>query len=119
MPSSPGSVVLVRFPFTHLHATKKRPAVVISPAEYAQRHGDRLVPALTSKPQPETFLALAHWQPAGLLGPTWIKPALFCLSDALIDRRIGSLAREDYPRVTHALRLLIASEYLHGPPPSV
>lgn len=67
---SPGAIVLVRFPFTLLHTAKKRPAVVISPAQYFQRYGDLVVLALTSRTQPEPFLALRHWQPAGLLGPT-------------------------------------------------
>jgi mRNA-degrading endonuclease toxin of MazEF toxin-antitoxin module len=66
----PGAVVLVRFPFTLLHTTKKRPAVVISPAQYLLRYGDLVVLALTSRTQPEPFLSLRHWQPAGLLGPT-------------------------------------------------
>jgi mRNA interferase MazF len=113
-PCEPGSVVLVRFPFTDLRSTKKRPAVVISPPAYTLRHGDVLVLALTSKPQPEAFLALVHWQPAGLLGPTWIKPALFCLAEPILGRQIGALTETNGFRVGRALELLIASPYLPG-----
>ncbi len=62
----PGDVVLVRFPFTDLAATKKRPAVVVSSAEFSQRHGDVVVMALTSRPQPEDALPVEDWKAAGL-----------------------------------------------------
>ncbi len=112
MPYEPGRVVLVRFPFTNLQSAKKRPAVVVSPASYARRYGDLAVLALTSQPQPEPFLALDHWQLAGLLGPTWIKPSLFCIHTSLIDRPIGTLASDDGVRVAQALALLVAGEFL-------
>jgi mRNA interferase MazF len=112
MPYEPGTVVLVRFPFTTLQSAKKRPALVVSPAAYALRYGDLAVLALTSQPQPEPFLALDHWQSAGLLGPTWIKPSLFCIHDTLIDRSIGALAGDDSHRVSQALALVLAGLFL-------
>ena len=42
--------------------------MIASPPAYTLRHGDVLVLALTSRPQPEAFLVLDHWQPTGLLG---------------------------------------------------
>jgi mRNA interferase MazF len=112
MPFEQGTVVLVRFPFTNLDSAKKRPALVVSPAAYTRRYGDLAVLALTSQPQPEPFLALDHWELAGLLGPTWIKPSLFCIHDSVIDRSIGSLAGDDSVRVSQAVALLIAGEFL-------
>lgn len=109
---SPGAVVLVHFPFTQLRTTKKRPAVVISPALYAERYGDLAVLGLTSKAQPEAFLALKDWQSAGLLGPTWIKPTLFTLTESIIDQQIGMLAPEDAGRIPKALALLVARDFL-------
>jgi mRNA interferase MazF len=111
-PYEPGAVVLVRFPFTNLDTSKKRPALVVSPAAYAERHGDLAVLALTSQPQPDVLLALAHWQYAGLLGPTWLKPSLFCIHDSVVDRAIGTLAGDDRDRVAYALALLIAEAFL-------
>jgi mRNA interferase MazF len=108
----PGGVVLVRFPFTHLQASKKRPALVISPPPFAQRNGDVLVIALTSKPQPEQYLYVEHWRHAGLLTPTWLKPVMFCLDETIIERQVGNLAANDSNRVTQALELLIAADYL-------
>ena len=109
---SPGAVVLVRFPFSLLHTAKKRPAVVISPSQYFLRYGDLVVLALTSRSQPEPFLALQHWQPAGLLGPTWIKPSLFTLAESIIERQIGDLHPEDAFRIPKALALLVENHYL-------
>jgi mRNA interferase MazF len=108
---NPCAVVLVHFPFTQLQAAKKRPAVVISPVEYAQRYGDLAVIGLTSRVQPEEFLSLKHWQAAGLLAPSWIKPAIFTLAESIIDRQIGTLSSEDASRIPEALALLVASPY--------
>jgi mRNA interferase MazF len=111
-PYEPGCVVFVRFPFTSFQTTKKRPALVVSPPAYALRYSDLAVLALTSQPQPEPFLALDHWQSAGLLGPTWIKPSLFCIHQSLIDRPIGTLTNDDSVRVAQAIALLIAEDFL-------
>jgi hypothetical protein len=59
-------------------------------------------------------LVQAVVQSAGLLGPTWIKPSLFCIHATLIDRSIGTLAGDDSDRVSQALALLIAGEFLPG-----
>lgn len=110
-PYRPGDVVLVRFPFTDLITTKKRPAVIISPSDYALRYGDVAVLGLTSVPQAEEFLALRYWQTAGLLGPTWIKAAVFTVAESIIDKQIGVLHAEDDARIPKALSLLIAGVY--------
>jgi mRNA interferase MazF len=107
----PGDVVLVRFPFTDLASAKKRPAVIISPSDYAGRYGDVAVLGLTSRPQAEEFLAVRHWHTAGLVGPTWIKAAMFTLAESIIDKQIGVLHPEDDSRIPKALSLLIAGVY--------
>ena len=124
----PGAVILVRLPFTQLHGSKKRPAIVVSPSPYASRYGALVVLALTSQPQPESFLSLQHWQTAGLLGPTWIKPTIFTLAESIVDRQIGVLDSEDATRIPRALALIIDGNYLpyrglltppfHANPPS-
>ena len=60
IPCESGDVVLVRFPFTDLATSKKRPALVLNPEEYFFRHGDIVVLALTSREQDEE-LRLQHW----------------------------------------------------------
>jgi mRNA-degrading endonuclease toxin of MazEF toxin-antitoxin module len=52
-PFEPRDTVLVRFPFTDLTAVKKRPAVIISPAEFTRRHGDVVLIALPASHKPK------------------------------------------------------------------
>lgn len=108
----PGDVVLVRFPFTNLATTKKRPALVLSPPAFAEGHGDLVVLALTSRPQSDDALRLAEWKAAGLPKPTWLKALIGTLSGRLIVRRVGKMARADTPRVAKALSELIDRRFL-------
>ena len=110
----PGDVVLVRFPFTDLEAARKRPALVLSPPEFAQSHRDVVVLALTSRPQSDDSLRLAEWRAAGLLRPTWLKPLIGTLSGRLVVRRLGKLADADGPCVAKALSELIDCRFLAG-----
>ena len=72
-----GDVVLVRFPFTNQKASKQRPAVVISHSDYNSKRPDVVLMAITS--QLDSALSpgdirIEHWQAAGLLKPSAIKP---------------------------------------------
>ena len=104
----PGDVVLVRFPFTDLTTSKKRPALVISPNDFSRRYGDVVLIALTSQPQRETDHALQDWQSAGLPKPTWLKPLMATLSATIVERRLGKLSSIDCTRAGLLLRTLIA-----------
>ncbi len=108
----PGDVLLVRFPFTDLASARKRPALVLSPPEFARSHGDVVVLALTSRPQSDDSLRLTDWKAAGLLKPSWLKPLVGTLSGRLVVRRLGKLADADGPRVTKALSELIDRKFL-------
>jgi len=103
----PGDVVLVRFPFTDLTSTKKRPAIVISPQSYSQRYGDIVLIPLTSQNQNEPTLALKEWRAAGLPKPTWIKPLIGTLSLSLVERKLGSIDPRDRICVQTAIRTII------------
>jgi len=46
---SRGSLILVPFPFTDLSATKRRPALVISPDHFNEKGEDLILVAVTSK----------------------------------------------------------------------
>jgi mRNA interferase MazF len=69
-------IVLVQYPFTDLTSTKRRPAVILSHADYATRYSDVVVMPLTSQADPDPSLALSDWKSSGLLKPTWVKPSL-------------------------------------------
>ncbi len=108
---NPGDVVLVRFPFTDLSSSKKRPALVISPPGYASRFGDVVVLALTSRPETDGPPPLARWRDAGLPKATWIKPLIATLASSNLKRRIGSIHVEDVPQVVSTLRMLVAAQF--------
>jgi mRNA interferase MazF len=107
----PGAIVLVRFPFTDLTTTKKRPALVVSPLSYARRLGDVVLLALTSQDQNDPSLALKEWRVAGLPKPTWIKPLIGTLSINLIDHQIGRIAPQDWLCVRAAIAILLSTDW--------
>jgi mRNA interferase MazF len=106
-------VVLVHFPFTSLRASKKRPAVVVSPTEFSARNDDVVVMALTGVGQAGETPALDDWPEAGLVKPTWVKPLLATLALEVIAKRLGRLSARDCRKVAEALRAAIAGEFLH------
>jgi mRNA interferase MazF len=106
-------VVLVHFPFTSLRASKKRPAVVVSPTEFSARNDDVVVMALTSVGQGGEAPTLDDWPEAGLVKPTWVKPLLATLALEVIAKRLGRLSARDCRKVAEALRSVLAAEFLH------
>ncbi|MDP4029336.1 MAG: type II toxin-antitoxin system PemK/MazF family toxin [Gallionella sp.] len=101
-----GEVALAPFPFTHQAESKKRPAVVISSSAYHTNRPDLLIMAMTSQahtsPDFATF-PVVDWQAAGLLKPSFTKPVLATLEQALVIRRMGSFS----PRDQHSLRQML------------
>ena len=108
-----GDVILIRFPFTDLSQSKKRPAVVISPPEYRKRYGDIILLPITSKQQPsEENLCLQDWEAAGLLKPSWVKPLVASVSSAFALQTIGRISRNDNERIQHALSIMVDESVL-------
>jgi mRNA interferase MazF len=98
-----GDVVLVRFPFTDQTSAKRRPAVVVSKRSYNDARRDVVAMAITTNLQPGE-LAITDWKTAGLLRPCVFKPIFATFEQALVRRRLGSLAGGDLA----ALKKLIA-----------
>ena len=111
IPYNSGDVVLVRFPFTDLQSSKKRPALIVNPPSFRKKYGDIVVLALSSQDPQDGTLKLVNWKAAGLPKPTWVKALIGTLSNTLVVRRMGSLAKSDYPVVAVALKTLIAKEF--------
>jgi mRNA interferase MazF len=106
MPYDFGEVVLVPFPFTSHDASKKRPAVIVSRQAYAEARPDVVVMAVTSQFRAAPALGevwLQHWEVAGLLKPSVVKPVLATLEQSLVIRRLGTLAIEDQNAVRSAI----------------
>ena len=106
MPYDFGAVVLVPFPFTDQSASKKRPAVVVSNRDYSLSRPDLVMMAITS--QVRAILALgeawvSHWQQAGLLKPSAIKPVFTTLDQRLVIRQLGKLQPADVQALRTAM----------------
>jgi mRNA interferase MazF len=110
-PFDRGAVLLVTFPFTNLLGGKKRPVIVVSSGEFAERYGDIVVVALTSSSQNDDSLRLEDWQDAGLLKPTWIKPLIGTVALSRVERHLGTLSERDMRRVWDALNAIVPRDY--------
>ena len=93
-----GDVVLVPFPFTDQTGTKKRPAVIVSSAEYHARRQDLVIMAITSQLRPRLAFgefAVAQWAKAGLIAPSAVKPVLTSIEKRLVLKKLGQFQQVD------------------------
>ncbi|AFY49159.1 growth inhibitor [Nostoc sp. PCC 7524] len=105
-----GDVVLVPFPFTDQTASKKRPAVVVSSDEYHRERFDLILIAVTSQFNPGNVfgeLTITHWQAAGLLKPSIIKPVLTTIETSMVFRKLGQLQDLDRQNLQHLLQIIL------------
>jgi mRNA interferase MazF len=105
-----GQVVLVPFPFTDQTASKQRPAVVVSSRAYAVERPDVVMMPVTSQLRPMLAVGevwLRHWQAAGLLKPSAVKPVIATLESRLIIRLLGVLSAGDQDSLRSAARRII------------
>lgn len=100
---SAGSVVLVKFPFTHLLSAKKRPALVLHQTKHSSRVQLVTLAMITSKVEgvPMTGDVLVqHWSQAGLLHPSAVRLAKIATVEIdLIHKTLGTLAKSDLASV--------------------
>jgi mRNA interferase MazF len=102
-----GDVVLVPFPFTDLAGVKRRPALVLTGADYNVVMGDVIIAQITSRVsaplRPGDYL-VADWQGAGLLAPSLLRTKLTTIHSDLIVRKLGTMPASDM----HQIRRTIA-----------
>ncbi len=105
-----GDVVLVPFPFTDQRASKQRPAVVVSSAVYHKERRDFILLAITSQTKTSGFSGEArieHWQKAGLLKPSILKPVVATVERRLLRRKLGRLSEEDLGQLRRVLAVIL------------
>ena len=93
-----GDVIIVPFPFSDQSATKKRPAVVVSSDAYHRERPDLILMAITSQVRATSTVgevAIRHWQAAGLLKSSVIKPLVTTIETRLLLRQLGALHADD------------------------
>lgn len=90
-------IIIIPFPFTDKSASKRRPAVVLSNAEYIQST-DHVIAAMITSAKNSDWISdinISNLKATGLTIPCVIRMKLFTLSKSLIVRKIGKLAPTD------------------------
>ena len=111
-------VVVVPFPFADRAAARRRPALVISPADpLGNVVGHHVLAMITSAEHRRWPLdvPLDDLDAAGLPAPSVVRMKLFTLDGRLIERRAGALGHGDTSRVGNALARLFGGN-LPGQP---
>ena len=106
----PLDVVVVPFPFTDRRATRRRPALVVSSADFNRTHEQSILAMITSAGSDwPSDVAIQGWRQAGLNVSCKVRFKLFTLDDALIVRKLGTLSKQDGEAVKRALGNVLAS----------
>lgn len=109
----PGDVVLVRFPFTDLATTKKRPALVLVHTVRSPRYRLTTLAMITSQVealQLDGDVVLKNWKSSGLLHPSLLRLAKVATIDAdLVDKGIGRLSPSDLGATRDAFRRVFSA----------
>ena len=109
MAFKPFDVLVVPFPFTDSAATKRRPALVLSAAQFQDRIGHLVLAMITSRENRGWPLdvELADLKSAGLPEASVVRMKLFTLDERFIVRRAGRLGGVDRAAVQRSLGLLL------------
>ncbi len=101
-----GDIVLVGFMFSDESGRKFRPAVVVSSKGYNRERQEVIVAAITSNIRRRLFgdYLIADWKGARLLFPSMVTGILRTIKRAMIDRKMGSLAKSDLEAIDRELR---------------
>jgi mRNA interferase MazF len=84
--------------------------VVVSNRTYTTAQPDLIVMAVTSQLRPNPGLGnawISHWQEAGLLKPSVVKPVFATLEQRLVLRRLGVLDDDDLAVIRKAISEII------------
>ena len=104
-----GDIVLVDFPFSSNVGIKKRPAVVISKADFNATRNDLALLAITSKVDNLTIgeALLKSWKEAGLVKPSAFKSVIFTVEKQYVDKTIGKLTKADIDILLDCLKQIL------------
>jgi len=101
-----GDVVVVPFPFVDVAADKRRPAVVLSRRAFNEAHQHSICTMITTAARSHwpSDIPIADIAAAGLPRACVVRWKVFTLPNAIILRRAGALAPDDYDDVLAAAR---------------
>lgn len=111
-----GDVVVVPFPHTDLSSSKRRPALVVSPAWYNAEREDALVAYVTSVEQPpadpfSVGITNEDLSDGELVKPSWIRvDKLFMLEQSLVRKTVASLDEDTLEEVRRLAGALVRGQ---------
>lgn len=106
----PGEVVLIPFPYTNLATAKRRPVLVLRPAD---TFGDFLAVAVTSQAghQDAVPRTQADFQEGILPKPSYVRTSkLYTLNERIITHRFGALTPEAFAREHTAICTMLGCQ---------
>ena len=107
-----GDIVLVSFPFTDLTATKKRPALIISPDSLNRLNQDFILAAITSQLTAEQHgvpLEDSDFLEGKLPKKSMIRlTKIFTMHSLLIQKKIGTLKPATMDQALHQIRTVFS-----------
>ena len=101
-----GDVVLLPYPFGERASGKKRPALVISSAEYNQATGELVIAQITGRVGANARSGdcqIQGWREANLARPALVRCRLATVKTSLVLRRLGELTETDRQDVLKSL----------------
>ncbi len=94
-----GDVVLVKFPFSNLESSKKRPGLVLAQIELSSEIQLVIIAMITSKLDTLKLkgdVKLKRWKETGLLHPSIVRISKIATLDSeIIQRKMGQIQKED------------------------
>ena len=104
-------VVVVPFPFADRRTSRRRPALIVSSANFNQAHEQSILAMITSaRSDGPSDVAIRGWREAGLNVPCKVRFKLFTLDRTLMTRKLGTLSKQDGEAVKKALGRILASD---------
>ena len=100
---SKDDVILVRYPFSDLSASKVRPAVIVSLPSLSNDHFIVPLTSQLSNLLPGEF-PLKFWKKAGLNVPTAVKRGIYTVDQRLILKTLGKLDPSDVQQLQHSIK---------------
>lgn len=103
-----GDIVLIKFPFSDLESSKKRPALVLSRSELTPKVGLLTIAMITSKIEGLKIpgdCIVKKWQDAGLLHESLVRLSKIATVDKeLMLKKLGSLHHDDLVKIKSAFQ---------------
>lgn len=108
MTYKPGDVILVRFPFSDLESSKKRPALVLAQVNLTAKVGLVSLAMVTSKIDGLKISGdcqVKDWASAGLINPSLVRLSKTATVETdIVEKKIGQLKESDFKSVKTAFR---------------